>query len=218
MATVKDTPPSVHEAWSAVMGTVQGIRKGELAQAGPARFNFRGIDAVMNAVGPAIREHKVHIGPVHVETERRDTVTSGGKPARETCVLVTFRVTGPAGDYFDGMAPGEALDNGDKGTAKAMSVALRTYLLQALCVPTDEPDPDTHHYEREQPSQPAAASNRQAPDPANLVKARILRACGGDQEKARAACAGIDMGSVAELVRVAESLELNQLPQEGAPE
>ena len=46
MATVKDAPPSVHEAWSAVMGTVQGIRKGELAQAGPARFNFRGIDAV----------------------------------------------------------------------------------------------------------------------------------------------------------------------------
>jgi hypothetical protein len=38
--------------------------------------------------------------------------------------------------------PGEAFDSGDKSTAKAMSVAYRTALLQALTLPTDEPDPD----------------------------------------------------------------------------
>jgi hypothetical protein len=30
---------------------------------------------------------------------------------------------------------GEAMDSGDKATAKAMSVAFRTALLQALCTP-----------------------------------------------------------------------------------
>lgn len=40
------------------------------------------------------------------------------------------------------------MDSGDKATAKAMSVAFRTALLQALCLPTDEIDPDAESYER----------------------------------------------------------------------
>ena len=52
------------------------------------------------------------------------------------------------------MVPGESMDAGDKGTPKAMSVALRIALLQALCIPTDEPDPDTHSYERAAAPQP----------------------------------------------------------------
>ena len=40
------------------------------------------------------------------------------------------------------------MDSGDKATAKAMSVAFRTALLQALALPTDEPDPDSQSYER----------------------------------------------------------------------
>jgi hypothetical protein len=37
------------------------------------------------------------------------------------------------GDHIDTETPGEAFDAGDKATAKAMSVAFRTCLLQALC-------------------------------------------------------------------------------------
>jgi hypothetical protein len=37
---------------------------------------------------------------------------------------------------------GEAADAGDKATSKAHSVAYRTCLLQALSIPTHEPDPD----------------------------------------------------------------------------
>ena len=51
------------------------------------------------------------------------------------------------------------MDVGDKGTPKAMSVAYRIVLLQMLCIPTDEPDPDSQSYERA------------APDP--LIEARI---------------------------------------------
>jgi hypothetical protein len=40
------------------------------------------------------------------------------------------------------------MDSGDKATAKAMSVAFRTALLQSLSLPTDEVDPDAHSYER----------------------------------------------------------------------
>jgi hypothetical protein len=44
---------------------------------------------------------------------------------------------------------GEAFDAGDKATPKAMSVAYRTMMLQTLCLPTDEPDPDSHTYTRD---------------------------------------------------------------------
>ncbi len=40
------------------------------------------------------------------------------------------------------------MDGGDKATAKAMSVAFRIALLQALALPTSEPDPDSSSYER----------------------------------------------------------------------
>jgi hypothetical protein len=47
-----------------------------------------------------------------------------------------------------GCAYGEASDAGDKSTPKAMSVAYRTFLLQSLCLPTDEPDPDSETHDR----------------------------------------------------------------------
>ena len=62
-------------------------------------------------------------------------------------LVVTFSVYGSEGDPITGTVAAEAFDSGDKATAKAMSVAYRTFLLQLLCLPTDEPDPDSFTYE-----------------------------------------------------------------------
>lgn len=138
--------PAVHEALARVMADVQAVKKtGHNAH---DNYNFRGIDAVMNAAGPAMRAHGVVPLPLLQEVTYRDTQTSTGKATREVNVKVTYRFVGPAGDHLDVTVPGEALDRGDKGTAKAMSVAYRIALLQVLCIPTDEPDPDESSYER----------------------------------------------------------------------
>lgn len=154
--------PTVIEALNAVMTDVQAIRKGDRNQA--QNFNFRGIDAVMNAVGPAFRAHGIVCIPIETRTTYRDVQTTTGKPAREVTAVVTYRFYGPAGDYIEAQAPGESMDSGDKGTPKAMSVAYRTLLLQALTVPTDDPDPDAQSYERAQadhrPSKPQSESQR----------------------------------------------------------
>ena len=139
---------TVVAALSAVMADVQAIRKGQKNTAPNANYMFRGIDAVMNAVGPALRTHGVVIVPECVESHYRDVQTSTGKPSREATVTVTYRAYGPAGDSIIMQSAGEAMDSGDKGTPKAMSVAYRTLLLQALTIPTDEPDPDSQTYER----------------------------------------------------------------------
>lgn len=140
---------TVFEAWSNVMGQVQGIRKGERnPQQG---FNFRGIDAVLNAVGPALREHQVTVVPTAdtIDVERYQTARGG--QMQGVIVRMTYTVFGPAGDSFAGSAYGQAADAGDKAVSKAESVAYRTFLLQALTVPTDEPDPDSQVHERVSP-------------------------------------------------------------------
>jgi hypothetical protein len=48
----------------------------------------------------------------------------------------------------------------DKATAKAMSVAYRTFLLQVLALPTDDPDPDADYIDRGAPgAKPAATAS-----------------------------------------------------------
>lgn len=137
---------TVHQALSKVMGDVQAIKKDSKNQV--QRFNFRGIDAVMNAVGPALRKHGVTILPEDVEVHRSNGTTANGKQTAEVVVKVTYRVYGPNGDSVHGKVAAEAMDFGDKAIAKAMSVAYRTFLLQALTIPTDEPDSDSESYER----------------------------------------------------------------------
>lgn len=145
---MSEPKPTIVEALSAVMDDVQAIRKSEKNSAPNANYMFRGIDAVMNAVGPAFRKHGVLCIPINVSSTYRDVLTSTGKPSREVTVNVTYRFIGPAGDHLDSQIIGEAMDSGDKGSAKAMSVAYRTLLLQALTIPTDEPDPDSVTHER----------------------------------------------------------------------
>jgi hypothetical protein len=112
-------------------------------------FNFRGIDSVINAVSPALRKHGIVVVPCvddyqyeSIEIGKNRTVMGHVK------VRVTYTFAGPDGDAIKASVVGEAMDAGDKATAKAMSVAFRTALLQSLCLPTDDIDPDAQSYER----------------------------------------------------------------------
>lgn len=118
------------------------------------KFKFRGIDAVINAFGPAARRAGIVPAPKVKETVYRDVLVGAKRTPMQQCtVKVRYRFWGPAGDHLDVKVPGEAMDSGDKGTAKAMSVAYRTALIQLLALPTDEPDPDATSYERAQPAE-----------------------------------------------------------------
>ena len=144
--------PTIVEALSAVMGDVQSVRKGDRNQT--QGYQFRGIDAVVNAVGPAFRKHGIVCVPV-LEDVAYNTVEVGQKRSvmRECTVRVRYVFHGPAGDTIECVSIGEAMDSGDKATPKAMSVAYRVALLQALTIPTDEADPDSQSYERSEARQ-----------------------------------------------------------------
>jgi hypothetical protein len=143
---MSDKSKTVIEVLGAVMEDVSAVgKKDRNTQQG---YDFRGIDAVINAVGPAFRRHGIVPAPIKSEAKYRDVLTINGKPSRECTVTVTYRFYGPAGDFIDCEVPGESMDFGDKGAPKAMSVAYRIALLQVLCIPTHEPEPDAQSYER----------------------------------------------------------------------
>jgi hypothetical protein len=137
----------IYAALSAVMGEVSSVSKDE-RNAGQG-FNFRGIDAVVNAVGPALRKHGVIVVP-RVQDCQYGTIEIGEKrkATAHVRVIVEYIFIAQDGSTISCTTAGEAMDQGDKATAKAMSVAFRIALLQALALPTSEPDPDASSYER----------------------------------------------------------------------
>lgn len=137
---------TIHAALADVMADVQAVAKKD--RNNHQKFMFRGIDAVVNAVGPALRKHRVVVTPEVVSANYETVATSTGKASTACRLVVSYVFRGPAGDTISATVAGEAWDSGDKATPKAMSVAFRTALLQALALPTDEPDPDEHVYER----------------------------------------------------------------------
>ncbi len=152
----------VHVAMAAVMADVRALGKNDRN----AHFGyvFRGIDATVNALGPAMRTHGVVLLPQVEHIEYRDVLTSKKKDARECTVRVRYSFIGPKGDRLDVVTCGEAIDEADKGTAKAMSVALRIALLQTFALPTDEPDPDASDVQRgARDEQPPAGQREQGP-------------------------------------------------------
>ena len=130
-----------------VMRSVDHVGKGDFNS--HQKFSFRGIDGVLNAVGPALREHNVVVYPRLHDVAYEEVKTSGGKASTACRVVVDYVFASVDGSTVETRVAAESWDTGDKAMPKAMSVAMRTALIQALALPTDEPDPDSFTYTRE---------------------------------------------------------------------
>jgi hypothetical protein len=185
MATTnkEESTMTVHEAMRNVMRDVRAVTKDEKHGQG---WSFRGVDAVVNAIGPACREHGLVILPEVLDAAVQQLPAAAGKTVRSVTVTVKYHIIGPKGDTLTTICVGEAMDHGDKATAKAMSVAWRTALIQAFMLPTDERDPDHDVYEVERVE--FDPSNSQTwPDHLSEAQAKkaVLAATDGDKEQAK---------------------------------
>lgn len=150
MPGIHDIAPehaTIHVALAAAKEAVGAVSKSQRNTA--QNFNFRGVDAVVNAAAPALNKFGVIVVPQLIDYTY-DTVEVGAKrtPMAHVIARVAYSFYGPAGDHVQAVVFSEAMDSGDKCVAKAMSVAYRIALLQVLNLPTDEPDPDSVSYER----------------------------------------------------------------------
>lgn len=153
----------VIESMLKVMGEVRTLSKDQRNR--QQNFNFRGIDDVMNVVGPALRNHGIIVAP-EVLSFAYDTVEIGTNRTKGGHVVLHMRYNFYAADGstlpVEGF--GEAFDVGDKAASKAASMAYKYALLQALCLPTDEPDADSQVYERSAEPDTAIEEEEKSPD------------------------------------------------------
>ena len=144
---METTALPIVQALNKIMQEVGAVKKSDRNNS--QGFNFRGIDAVVNAVSPILQKYGVVVFP-NVEDYDYQTVEIGKNRTAmgHVKVKVTYTFIGANGDAVKSTVVAEAMDSGDKATAKAMSVAVRTCLLQTLSLPTDDVDPDASSYER----------------------------------------------------------------------
>lgn len=152
--------PAVIGAICEVMNAIGAISKDKRSEHG--NFRFRGIDDVMNVLAPLLRAHCLFINPELVESTHNRFTSNGGGGLMNTVVKVRYTFTSAAdgSTHTVGPIPGEGMDTGDKSTAKAMSVAMRTMLLQVFAIPTEDRDPDHDVYEVAAPGREASAPAR----------------------------------------------------------
>lgn len=206
----------VHEALGAVMKSVPVVKKEDRNTS--QNFSFRGIDAVLSAVGPALRQHGVIALPQVVEHSAEIVLVGRNQtPMQSVVLLVRYSFTGPEGDVLETIVPGQAYDSGDKGYSKAMSVAFRTALIQALALPTDERDADADTYERASAQSTATERARTAtqhnseateppPTPADEARDELLVVVGELK---------LDPGDVAQLYLTENKVRLQNETREG---
>lgn len=149
--------PKIYSAIAAVMKETNAISKARQNQ--QQRFNFRGIDDVMNELHPTLAKCGVFIVPEVLEENRTEGSTKSGGLMFYTRQKIRFRFYAEDGSYIDSVVIGEAMDTGDKASNKALSIGFKYACLQVFCIPTeDEKDPDGQSHEMS----PGAQQERQA--------------------------------------------------------
>lgn len=149
---------NIHDALLSVRREVGAVGKNSYNDF--HKYKFRGYEEVLNKVGPALLAAGVNCLPELRSLESRDITTEKGKRAREVTVTVAYHYTGPEGDEWVALVPGESSDTGSSAVSKAMSVALRIAHIQALQIPLAMTDPE-------------AGSMQRADDPMRKVKDEI---------------------------------------------
>ena len=137
---------NIYESISAVMKDVGAIGKNtKNTQQG---FMFRGIDAVMNALQPALIKNHIFVVPEVLEQTREERQTEKGKNLIYSICRVKYTFYAEDGTSVSSVVIGEGMDTGDKATNKAMSIAFKYACFQVFCIPTEEmKDPDAECHE-----------------------------------------------------------------------
>lgn len=131
----------IHEAVVACMGDIGAIGKESRNQ--QQNYQYRGVDAVMNALSPILQKNGVFIFPEVLEQVREEHATPKGGRLLYSILKVKFHFMADDGSEVCAVVIGEGMDSGDKASNKAMSVAFKYACFQVFCIPTEEmKDPD----------------------------------------------------------------------------
>lgn len=127
---------NIYQAINAVMKDCGAV--GKDSRNPQQGYQYRGIDAVMNAINPALTKNKVFVAPEVLEQTREERQSAKGGLLIYSIVKVKYTFYAEDGSNVSAVVMGEGMDSGDKATNKAMSAAFKYALFQTFCIPTEE--------------------------------------------------------------------------------
>lgn len=126
----------IYQAITNVMKDIGAVSKDSTN--GIDGYRYRGIDAVMNALSPALIKNGVVVIPQVLEMKREERVKKDGGGLLYSVVKVKYTFYAEDGSFVDTVVIGEGMDESDKSMNKAMSTAYKYACFQTFCIPTDE--------------------------------------------------------------------------------
>jgi hypothetical protein len=99
-------------------------------------YEYRSIDDVLNRLAPLLAAHRLCVLPRALERNVTERADEQNRLLLHVALRVSFTLTSvDDGTTHVVESYGEALDGGDKATAKAMSAAYKSAMVQTFCIP-----------------------------------------------------------------------------------
>ena len=167
----------IYAAICGVMADISAVGKNQKNEM--QKFNYRGIDDVMNALHPAMVKNKVFIVPNTIEEVRDTVATQRGGVMQRVRLKMLFTFMTDDGSHIDCHIIGEATDSGDKAINKAMSIAYKYACFQVFCIPTEEmrecdPDKESVEIAKEQPKKEETKVD-ESDKPIDAMKLKLVK-------------------------------------------
>ena len=125
-----------------VMKEIKPIAKSEKNT--QQHFNFRGIDAVYNALHPLLKAHDIFCTPevLHDTVDRKELTTAKGGKMINVGMSIKFSFYTEDGSSVSVTTYGEGQDSGDKSSGKAQSMAMKQAYIQIFAIPVADAPQD----------------------------------------------------------------------------
>ena len=130
------TAPHVYRAINSITAAMatEGIPKAHMNL--QDQYAYRSIDDVLGRLAPLLAKHRLCVLPRILKRESADRLGDNQSVLTGVHVLIAYDlVSSRDGSRHTIKASGEAADSSDKATAKAMSAAFKSAMLQTFCVP-----------------------------------------------------------------------------------
>ena len=176
----------IYEAICGVMEDVGAVKKTDRNDFD--KYMYRGIDAVMNALQPAMIKHHVFVTPEVIDQRREDRQSRKGEPLIYSVTTVKYTFYTDDGSSVSALVIGEAMDRGDKSMNKAMSAAFKYACFQTFCIPTEEmidSEKDSHELAQNEAGQELTKEEGSQVPMASEKQINFLKKLGNESQENR---------------------------------
>ena len=146
--------PMIHSCMESCMRKIGAVTKDSQMNAQTRgqniQYAYRSIDAVYNALQPAMVESGITVVPQVLEYQRIPKDKSNENYQNTVICKMSFKWTAADGSYVETVVVNEGQDAGDKAFSKAMANCFKYACFTTFVIPTQEMDTfDPDHYRPE---------------------------------------------------------------------